>query len=137
MPAASTAATSIHEPYLENRMNGNDQPPQSAEPPPAAARVGGFRRGIVIGTLSLGLLALGGVAAVSAADPSVPPSPSATTSQPANPGTDDPSATARPKGDCPEDGSNRGSGGSGGSGGSDSSPDASPEASPDSSSSDV
>ena len=118
-------------------MNWDDQPPLSAEPPPAATRIGGFRRGIVIGTLSLGLLALGGVAAVSAADPSISPSPSATTTQPADPGTDDPSATARPKGDCPKDGSNRGSGDSDGSGGSDSSPDASPEASPDASSSDV
>jgi hypothetical protein len=109
-------------------MNWDDQPPQPAQPPPPPTRIGGFRRSIVVGTMALGLLVLGGAAAVSAADPSASPLPSATTTQPANPGSDDPSSTARPKGDCPEGGSGRGSGNS---------PNASPEATPDASSSDV
>ncbi len=117
-------------------MNWDDQPAQPAQPPPPApTRIGGFRRSIVVGTMALGLLVLGGVAAVSAADPSASPSPSATTGEPSNPGTDDPSSTARPKRDCPADGSGRGSGGSGTS--PDASPDATPEATPDASSSDV
>jgi len=115
-------------------MNWDDQPTQPPQPPAEPARIGGFRRGIVIGAMTLGLLVLGGAAAVSAADPSVSPSPSATATQPVSPGTEDPSATARPKGDCPEDGSDRGSRGSDDS---DSSPDVSPEASPDASNSDV
>ena len=86
-------------------MTWDEQPIQPAQaPPPAPMKIGGFRRGIVVGTMALGLLALGGAAVVSAADPSASPSPSATTTQPSATqpaATDAPSSTARPKGDCP------------------------------------
>jgi hypothetical protein len=100
----------------------------SAAPPsvPAPNRLGGGRRGLATAMLAAGLLIIGGVAAVSAADPSASSAPDAT-SQPADPGAsaqpDDTSGHQR--GDCPEDGTN----GSGGDGGTDSSPDASPDAS--------
>ena len=115
-------------------MNWNDEPAQSAESPPASSGpapaptgIGGLRRSIVVGTLALGLLALGGVAAVSAADPSVSPAPSATTTAPS--ATDAPLSTAHPRGNCPKDGTNGGT-----NGGSDGT---TPDASPDASSSDV
>lgn len=102
-------------------MNWDDQPVPPAQPPPAPTRIGGFRRSIVVGTMALALLALGGVAAVSAADPSASPAPSATTTEPS--ATDDPGTTARPKRDCPADGTNRGNDGT--------TPEASPDTSPD------
>ena len=103
--------------------------------PALPAMVRGMRRGIATALLAGGLLIVGGVAAVSAADPSASPAPNAT-QQPADPGasgTPDGAAPAAPdgttpahRGNCPNDGSN---GGSDGSGGSNSSPDASPDAS--------
>ena len=115
-------------------MNWDDQPIQPSEPPPAPTRFGGFRRSIVVGTMAMGLLALGGVAAVSAADPS----PGAPTTQPsasdAPSATDAPASTAKPKGDCPADGTGRrGNDGTT----PDASPDVTPDASPDASSSDL
>ncbi|HEX5013534.1 MAG TPA: hypothetical protein VFV72_05170 [Candidatus Limnocylindrales bacterium] len=83
--------------------------------------VRGMRRGIATALLAGGLLIVGGVAAVSAADPSASPAPNAT-QEPAAPGGTNPGH----RGNCPNDGSN---GGSDGSGGSNSSPGASPDAS--------
>ena len=101
---------------------------------PAPVRIGGGRRGLATAVLAAGLLVIGGVAAVSAADSSASPAPDAT-SQPANPGSsaqpDDNSGHER--GDCPEDGSN----GSGGSDGTDDGTDNSPDASPNASDSDL
>jgi hypothetical protein len=88
-------------------MNWDDPNLQPAEPPPASTRIGGFRRSIVVGTMAIGLLALGGVAAVSAADPSASPSTTAPSATDAPSATETPASTARPKGDCPEDGSGR------------------------------
>jgi hypothetical protein len=83
--------------------------------------------------LAAGLLVVGGVAAVSAADPSASPAPNATqpsdpgtSGQPANPNSG--SGQTHPKGNCPADGSGNGS-----SGGSNSSPNTTPDASPDAS----
>jgi hypothetical protein len=102
-------------------------PELPAQPPaPTSPRVGGPRKGLLVGAMALTLLAVGGVAAVSAADPSASPEPNAT-SQPADPGaTAQPDGTDHVKGDCPE---RNGSGGGSDDGGTDSSPDASPNAS--------
>jgi hypothetical protein len=82
---------------------------------------------MLVGAMALTLLAVGGVAAVSAADPSTSPAPNAT-SEPADPGSSaQPDGTDSVKGACPErDGTDNGSGGDGGS---ESSPDATPNAS--------
>jgi hypothetical protein len=104
------------------------QPVQPAEPaPPTSPRIGGPRKGMLVGAMALTLLAVGGVAAVSAADPSASPAPDAT-SQPADPGSSaQPDGTDNMKGDCPErDGSGNGSSDDDGS---ESSPDATPNAS--------
>ena len=101
----------------------------SAPRPTSPVRLAGISRGVVTAMLAGGLLVIGGVAAVSAADPSGSPAPNAT-EQPADPGSsatpDD--AGSGHRGNCPEkDGSgNRSDDGSGS--GSDSSPDASPNA---------
>jgi hypothetical protein len=86
-----------------------------AAPEPTASRpfLGGARRGIATALLAAGLLIVGGVAAVNAADPS--PSPSAT--QPSSPGTSgqpaNPNQNGTHKGNCPNmGGSGSGSGGS-------------------------
>jgi hypothetical protein len=73
----------------------------------------GARRGIATALLAAGLLVVGGVAAVNAADPS--PSPSAT--QPSSPGTSGQPANpntsgGQHKGNCPNAGGSTGSGGS-------------------------
>jgi hypothetical protein len=109
-------------------MNWDDQPIQPAQPLPPATRLGGFRRSIVIGTMAIGLLALGGVAAVSAADPSPSPDPNAT-AQPS--ASDAPASSAHRKGDCPNDGSGRGNNGTTPDASPDVTPDASPDASPE------
>jgi hypothetical protein len=116
--------------------------PDAAAPAPeltvARTWFGGARRGIATALLATGLLLVGGVAAVSAADPSASPAPSATDQPsdpgtsaqpvtPANPAVPAPSQNAdHPRGDCPNDGSGDGSDGSGGS---NTTPDASPDAS--------
>lgn len=104
-------------------------PAQPAQPsPPTSPRVGGPRKGMLVGAMALTLLAVGGVAAVSAADPSASPAPNGT-SEPADPGASaQPDGTDRQKGDCPED-RNGSDDGSNGDGGSESSPDATPNAS--------
>jgi len=99
-----------------------------ATQPASPAPFRGMRRGIATALLAGGLLVVGGVAAVSAADPSASPVPGATT-QPADPGSSAAPDAANPghRGNCPDkDGSGSGTDGSGGS---DSSPDASPNAS--------
>ena len=105
------------------------QPESTAQPqPPTSPRIGGPRKGMLIGAMALTLLVVGGVAAVSAADPSASPDPGATM-EPADPGaTAQPDRAGHEKGDCPadQDGS---TGGSGTDDGSDSSPDATPNAS--------
>ena len=100
--------------------------------PASPVRFRGMRRGIATALLAGGLLIVGGVAAVSAADPSASPAPNAT-SQPADPGSSAAPDAANPghRGNCPDkDGSGSGTDGSGGS-------DTSPDASPDASNSDV
>jgi hypothetical protein len=113
----------------------------------SSATFRGMRRGIATALLAGGLLIVGGVAAVSAADPSASPAPDAT-QQPADPGSSGTPGGAAPvapdgarpaapdgtapghRGNCPNDGSGSGSDGSGGS-------NSSPDASPDASNSDV
>ena len=107
--------------------------------PASPATFRGMRRGIATALLAGGLLIVGGVAAVSAADPSASPAPDAT-QQPADPGSSETPGGAAPaapdgttpghRGNCPNDGSGSGSDGSGGS-------NSSPDASPDASNSDV
>jgi hypothetical protein len=85
--------------------------PAAPEPTVARPLLSGARRGIATALLAAGLLVVGGVAVVNAADPS--PSPSAT--QPSGPGTSgqpaNPNGTH--KGNCPNmGGSGSGSGGS-------------------------
>jgi hypothetical protein len=58
---------------------GINQPESS----PTGTGIGALRRGILVGSLALGLLMLGGVAAVSAAHASASPAPSAGATQPA------------------------------------------------------
>ena len=116
-------------------MPWNKLPAQPAPPappsPPTSPRIGGPRKGMLFGAMALTLLALGGVAAVSAADPSASPAPDAT-GEPADPGSSaQPDRTDHVKGDCPDhDGSDDGSNGDGGS-------ESSPDATPDGSDSDV
>jgi hypothetical protein len=95
--------------------------PADPEPVPARAWFGGARRGIATALLAVGLLVVGGVAAVNAADPSASPAPNATqpsdggsSGQPANPNSG--SGEGHQRGDCPADGSGSGNGSSGGSG---------------------
>jgi hypothetical protein len=98
-----------------------------ASPPPTRRSFAGLGRGITIALMS-GLLLLGGVAAVNAADPSASPAPSTTT-----PGNDGGTQSSpAPTKDCPAD---RNGGGSGGSGGTDNGTDNGADSSPDSSSS--
>jgi hypothetical protein len=108
-------------------MDWYDQPAQS---PPADRNVSGIRRGLLTAVLAVGLLGVGGVAAVMAAspDPSATPTPNATTQPPDNGGTTAPSTRpGRGSGhDCPNmgdksGGSTDGSSGSSGSGSSGSS----------------
>ena len=85
-----------------------------AAPEPTAERplLSGARRGIATVLLAAGLLVIGGVAAVNAADPS--PSPSAT--QPSGPGTSgqpaNPNQNGTHKGNCPNMGGSTGGGSS-------------------------
>jgi hypothetical protein len=129
-----------HSDRLWDALDQTDAVPTSWTTPPALeptvtrAWFGGARRGIATALLAAGLLVVGGVAAVSAADPSASPAPNATT-QPSDPGTSgtpaDPGTgqgQTHPKGDCPADGSGNGS-----SGGSGTSPSTTPDASPDAS----
>jgi hypothetical protein len=99
----------------------------SAPRPTTPVRLGGISRGVITAMLAGGLLVIGGVAAVAAADPSSSPGPSAT-EQPADPGSSatpaDSGSGPGHRGPCPE---KDGSGGSG-SDGSQTSPDASPNA---------
>ena len=113
-------------------MPWNEEPNAQAESPPTpVVKATGWRRSVLSAAMIAGLLAVGGVAAVSAADPSASPAPSAGTSQGADP---DKSGTTRVHdGDCPNKGTDDGSGG----GTPDASPDASPDTSPDSSNSDL
>ena len=99
-------------------------------PQPAAPRqaLGGARRSIATALLAAGLLIVGGVAVVNAADPS--PTPSAT--QPSGPGTSGQPANpnsggTQHKGNCPNMGTGSGSGGGGSS--APTTPNASPDAS--------
>jgi hypothetical protein len=101
-----------------------------AAPEPTAARpfLGGARRGIATALLAAGLLVVGGVAVVNAADPSTTPVPNATqptdpgtSGQPANPNTNG----GQHKGNCPNAGGTSGSGGSS----APTTPNASPDAS--------
>ena len=104
-----------------------------AAPEPGAPRptVGGGRRSIATALLAAGLLIVGGVAVVNAADPSPTPTPS--TTQPSDPGTSGQPANpnsggTQHKGNCPNMGTGSGSGGSGGSS-APTTPNASPDAS--------
>jgi len=96
-------------------------PPASYSPAPATAAsetgerplLGGVRRTVATAVLAVGLLTVGGVAVVLAADPSASPAPNATT-QPSTGG-----GTTRPSGQAPahHNGVNcQNMGGSGGSG---------------------
>jgi hypothetical protein len=100
-------------------------------PQPAAPRqaLGGARRSIATALLAAGLLIVGGVAVVNAADPSPTPS----TTQPSGPGTSGQPANpnsggTQHKGNCPNMGTGSGSGGGGGSS-APTTPNASPDAS--------
>ncbi len=75
-------------------MDWNDQPAQA---PPPDRTIGGLRRGIVTAVLAVGLLVVGGAAAVTAAspDPSASAAPNATT-QPSDDGSTTPSPSAKP-----------------------------------------
>ena len=104
-----------------------------AAPEPAAPRptLGGARRSIATALLAAGLLIIGGVAVVNAADPSPTPTPS--TTQPSDPGTSGQPANpnsggTQHKGNCPNMGSGSGSGDNGGSS-APTTPNASPDAS--------
>jgi len=95
-------------------MDWYDQPAQS---PPAARAVTGVRRGLLTAVLAVGLLGVGGVAAVMAAspDPSASPAPDATTQPSGNGGTTAPSTrpgrgSGHSGADCPNMGGNSGSG---------------------------
>jgi hypothetical protein len=93
---------------------------------PRSSALGGIRRGIATGLLAVGLLVVGGVAVVSAADPSG--APSATTLPSGGTGDTNgvaPDGTGRPghaangaaRGDCPDKGTGSADGpGSGGAG---------------------
>lgn len=105
-------------------MDWYDQP---AESPPAARAVTGVRRGLLTAVLAVGLLGVGGVAAVMAAspDPSASSAPNATQQPSGNGGTTAPST--RPghmAGNCPNMGGSSGSGS--GSSGSSSNPSTTP-----------
>ncbi len=97
-------------------MDWYDQPTES---PPAARAVTGVRRGVLTAVLAVGLLGVGGVAAVMAAspDPSASPAPNATTQPSGNGWTTAPST--RPGhgsgANCPNMGGNSGSGSGSGS----------------------
>jgi hypothetical protein len=120
---------------LWDALDQTDAEPTSwtapAAPEPTATRplLLGARRGIATALLAAGLLVLGGVAAVNAADPSPTPTPNAT--QPSNPGTSGQPATPNSggthKGNCPNMGSGNGSGSGGSS--APTTPNASPDAS--------
>jgi hypothetical protein len=107
--------------------------PASVSPPavaaaspesPARSTLGGARRTVATALLAVGLLTVGGVAVVFAADPSATPAPSAATTPSTQGGTSAPDAgTTRPqrggpngtapdgtKGDCPDKGTGSGSG---------------------------
>jgi hypothetical protein len=109
-------------------MDWYDQPahPPAEPPQPAPERsVSRVRRGILTAVLAVGLLGVGGVAAVMAAspDPSASPAPNATAQPSPNGGTTNPSTRPGRAGhDCPNGGGTTGgSGGSSGSGSSGSS----------------
>ena len=69
-------------------MDWNDQPATQPAPTPLVAATesrsafGGMKRTAATALLAVGLLVVGGVAAVNAADPSTSPAPSAATTQP-------------------------------------------------------
>ena len=95
-------------------MDWYDQP---AEPPPPTRAVTGVRRGLLTAALAVGLLGVGGVAAVMAAspDPSASSAPNAT-QQPSNGGTTAPSTrpgrgSGHMAGNCPNMGGSSGSSG--------------------------
>src|SRR4051812_6100309 len=106
-------------------MDWYDQP---AESPPPARAVTGIRRGLLTAALAVGLLGVGGVAAVMAAspDPNASSAPNATQQPSGNGGTTAPSTrgSGHMAGNCPNMGGSSGSG-SGSSGGS-SSPNTTP-----------
>ena len=97
-------------------MDWHDQP---AESPPDTRAVTGVRRGLLTAILAVGLLGIGGVAAVMAAspDPGASSAPNATQQPSGSGGTTAPST--RPghmRGNCPNMGGSSGSGSSGSSG---------------------
>jgi hypothetical protein len=106
---------------------------QPAQPPPAVEtptdrKVTGVRRGLVTAALAVGLLGVGGVAAVMAAspDPSASSAPNATTQPSDNGGTTAPSTrpgrgSGHSGANCPDKGGNSGNSGNSGSGSSGSS----------------
>src|SRR3954466_15296153 len=96
-------------------MDWYDQPtqPPPTEAPPADRKVTGIRRGMLTAVLAIGLLGVGGVAAVMAAspDPSASSAPNATTQPSGNGGTTAPSTRPGHRaggGDCPNMGGNSG-----------------------------
>jgi len=102
-------------------MDWYDQP---AESRPDARAVTGVRRGLLTAILAVGLLGVGGVAAVMAAspDPSASSAPNATQQPSGNGGTAAPSTrpggSGHMAGNCPNMGGKSGSGSSNSSGGS-------------------
>jgi hypothetical protein len=109
-------------------MDWYDQP---AESPPPTRAVTGVRRGLLTAALAVGLLGVGGVAAVMAAspDPGASSAPNATQQPSGNGGTTAPSTrpgrgSGHMAGNCPNMGGSSGSG-NGSSGGS-SSPSTTP-----------
>ena len=115
-------------------MDWYDQPvqPQPVEPAPATRSVTGVRRGLLTAILAVGLLGVGGVAAVWAAspDPGASSAPNATQQPSGSGGTTAPSTrpgrgSGHMSGNCPNMGGNSGSGSSGSSGSS-SSPSSAP-----------
>src|SRR6185436_15825028 len=115
----------------ETTMEWFDQPVTPAPTPPAAApehhaALGGVKRTVATAMLAIGLLVVGGVAVVNAADPSASPAPT-TTTQPngssgtGNGGTTTPGGSAprsHTGGNCPNMGGSGSGSGSSGSGGS-------------------
>src|SRR3954447_25173048 len=111
-----------------SNMDWYDQPahPPAEPAQPAPDRsVSGVRRGILTAVLAVGLLGVGGVAAVMAAspDPSASPAPNATAQPSQNGGTTNPSTRrARAGDDCPNGGGTTGGSGGGSGSGSSGSP---------------
>ena len=106
------------EPLVPAPRPASGSPPRPAAPSAAASppRLGGIRRSMATFGLAVGLLAVGGAAAVLAASPEPSSSAMPGTTPSTQPSTDDDStSTDRPhRGDCPEVGTDGNGGPDGG-----------------------